>query len=210
MIAENNFKMDKTKTYISGKTTGIPIEKINNKFEVAECYLLSNGMVPVSPLKNGLDVSHSKKEHFQKNIDLLLSSDRIFVLDNWIDSKQSMIDIRIAEEHGLPIIFESNSFKNIGKIDELKAAINEVLGLKFDDYITDSRNQKLFTARMIFINHCRNQENMNLQDIAALINRGHATVLHGIKTYKNEIRYNSDFRKKVMKINSILKISVSE
>lgn len=204
MIAENNNKSSTTKAYISGKTTGLSAELINNKFEIAECFLLSNGIIPVNPRKNGLNETHSKKEHYRKNIELLLSSDRIFVLENWIDSKQSMIEMRISEECGMPIMFESNSFKNTGRIEEIKSAINEVMGFQFQDYVTNSRKQKLFLARMVFINNCREQEKMSLQEIGDLINRHHTTVMHGIKTYKNEIKYNNKFRESVTKINLIL------
>lgn len=199
-----------TKTYISGKTTGISIENVEKKFEIAETFLMSIGMEPVNPLKNGLTSEHSKKEHLIKDIELLLDSDHIFVLDNWVESKQSRIEFKVAEEFGIPIIFESNTSKNIGKIEKLKNAITEVMGLRFEDYITKSRTQKCFYARMIIINYCRDQENMSLNDIGNIINRDHTTVMHGIKTFKNEIRFNNTFRENVVKINKILTRYVSE
>ena len=192
------------KTYISGKTSGVPVEFVQKKFEIAENYLLSLGMEPVNPLKNGLSENHTKKQHLLKDIGLLLSSNSIFILDNWIDSKQSRIEKKIAEEYGLTIMFESNSSLKLAIIENLKDAINEVMGLKFEDYTTKSRSQRLFYARMIVIYYCRERENMTVHEIANLINRDHTTVLHGIKTYKNEIKYNHDFREKVSRINLIL------
>jgi hypothetical protein len=208
MIAENSPKQHKT--YISGKTSGIPIEHVQQKFDIAESFLISIGMVPINPIKNGLTEKHSKKQHLIKDIQMLLNSNTIFVLDNWIDSKQSRIEIKIAEEYGIPIMFESNACKNIGKIEKLKDAITHVMGLKFDDLITKSRTKETFFARMIIINYCRETEKMSLYEIGQIVNRDHTTVMHGIKTYRNEIKYNSGFRDIVSKIDSVLTRCVSE
>lgn len=198
------------KTYISGKTNGLPIEHVQKKFEIAEAYIFSIGMVPVNPIKNGLTDKHTKKQHLVKDIQMLLNSNTIFVLDNLIDSKQSRIELKIAEEYGMPIMFESNACKNLTKIQKLKEAITHVMGLKFEDLITKSRTKETFFARMIIINHCREKEKMSLSEIGQLINRDHTTIMHGIKTYTNEIKYNSSFRELVSKINIVLTRCVSE
>lgn len=203
MIEEKNINKE-TKAYISGKTEDVNIIHVEKKFEVAENFLISIGMVPINPIKNGLSEKSSKKKNLLKDIELLLNSNTIFVLDNWIDSTQSRIEMKIAKEFGIPIIFESNVYRNISKIEKMKAAITEVMGLSFEQYTTKSRDQNLFYARMIMINHCRQQEEMSLKDIGQLINRDHTTVMHGIKTFKNEIKFNVKFRKTVEKINTIL------
>lgn len=203
-MTEEKLNYETTKAYISGKNTGIAIEHVEKKFQIAESFLKSIGMVPVNPINNGLDESHSKQEHLLKDIELLLSSDTIFILENWSDSKQSRIEIKIAEEYGMQIMFESSVYKSVGKIEKLKTAIFEVMGLKFEDFTKMSRKKEFFYARMIFINHCRFYENMNLHKIGELVNRDHTTVMHGIKTYKNDIKYNTEFREIMDQINKKL------
>lgn len=199
---KNNNKQ--TKAYISGKSESVNFEHVEKKFEIAETFLINIGMVPINPIKNGLSKNSTKNQHLLKDIELLLNSNTLFVLDNWLDSKQSRIEMKIAKELGIPIIFESNTYRNVSKIEKLKEAIFEVMGLTFDQYTTNSRMQKFFYARMIMINYCREQEDMSLQKIAFLINRDHTTVMHGLKTFKNEIKYNLEFRETVEKINKIV------
>lgn len=198
------------KVYISGKTSSIDIEEVKIKFKKAESYLIERGMKPVNPLKNGCNENHSQKEHLIKDLEMLLNSDSILVLDEWIDSRQSEIELKIAEKYGISIIFEHNADMNMHKIQNIKFAIKEVMGLDFSVYTTKSRNQKLFYARIILMNFCREREKMSLHDIAKLINRDYTTILHGLKTFKNELKYNIAFRENVSKIDSILSNCVSE
>lgn len=209
MIEENNTK-EKKRAYISGKTTSVPLKELQSKFKKAELYLQNIGMLPVNPLNNSCNENQSKREHLIKDLELLLKSDCILILNKWIDSKQSEIELKIAEEYDIPIIFESNDFINNYKANKIKDAIKKVLGLSFEDYITKSRNQNLFYARMIFIHHCRESEKMGLAEIAKILNRNHTTMLHALNTYKNEIKYNASFRENVSKINLILTKKVSE
>jgi len=192
------------KTYISGKVAGIPIENIEKKFKIAEKYLVSIGMVPINPIKNGLTEKNSEHEHLIKDLPLLLGSNSIFVLDNWFDSKQSRIELKIAQEYGITVIYESSTLKYLIKTEKIKEAIFDVLGLKFEQYIKPSRNRDLFFARMIFVNYCREIENISLNAIGDMLNRDHTTVIHAIKTFKNEMHYNAVFRENVIRINEIL------
>lgn len=181
--------------YISGKETGISIEHVVTKFRIAESFINSIGMTAINPLNNGLNESHSKEEHLVKDLELLLTANTIFILENWSTSKQSRIEKKIAEEQGMQIMYESNTYKNYGGIEMMKDAISKVMNLSFKDYITESRKKEFFYARMILVYYCRNVENMNLHEIGDLINRDHTTVLHALKTYKKDIMYNAPFRK---------------
>lgn len=192
------------KTYISGKVVGIPIENIEKKFKTAEKYLKTIGMIPVNPIKNGLTSKHTEQDHLITDLPLLLSSNSIFILDNWFDSKQSRIELKIAKEFGITVIYESAILKNMIKTEKIKEAIFDVLGFRFEDYTTNSRERHLFYARIIFINYCREVQDITLEEIGVMLNRDHSTILHGIKTFKNEIQYNMEFREDCRKINEIL------
>lgn len=193
------------KAYISGKVVGIPIENIEKKFKNAEKYLVSIGMVPINPIKNGLTENHTEHEHLITDLPMLLGSNSIFILDNWFDSKQSRIELKIAQEYGISVIYESATLKTLIKTEKIKEAIHDVLGFRFEHYCTSCRDRPLFFARMIFINHCYEHQGLNLVEIGRLLNnRGHATILHNLKTFKNEIRFNAEFLENVNKINEIL------
>lgn len=199
-------RQNEHKTYISGKVQGIPIENIEEKFRNAEKYLLKIGMTPINPINNGLDFSNTEKDHLITDLPLLLGSNSIFILDNWFDSKQSRIELKIAHEFGITVMYESAILKNMIKTEKIKEAIFDVLGLRFDQYTTNSRERHFFYARMIFINYCREVQDITLEEIGIMLNRDHSTVLHGIKTFKNEIQYNADFREDCRKINEILSL----
>lgn len=192
------------KTYISGKVQGIPIENIEKKFKSAERYLKTIGMIPINPLVNGLNESKTEQDHLINDLPLLLGSNSIFILDNWFDSKQSRIELKIAQEYGITVMYESAILKNMIKTEKIKEAIFDVLGFRFEQYTTNSRERHFFYARMIFINYCREVQDITLEEIGIMLNRDHSTVLHGIKQFKNEIQYNMEFREDCRKINEIL------
>jgi len=192
------------KTYISGKVAGIPIENIEKKFKIAEKYLVSIGMVPINPIKNGLTEKNSEHEHLIKDLPLLLKANSIYILDNWFDSKKSRIELKIAQEYGITVMYESVIIKHQLKTESIKEAIFEVLGLQFEQYITPCRKTEYFFARIIFANYCSEFCQISLTDIGSMLNRGHATIIYSIKTFKNEMHHNTEFRENVIRINEIL------
>ena len=197
--------INKEKVYISGRTNGLPPEAVQQKFEIAEAYIKAMGKLPINPIaERGTD-----KVDLASEIESLLKADSVFILDNWLDCKKSRIILKIAEEYDIPILFESMACKSV-IVEKLKDAILHVMGFKFQEIIIKSRKKDLFFARMIIINHCFTNEKMNFVEIGEIINRDHTTVLHGIKTYRNEMKYNSSFRELVSKVNIVLTKCVSE
>jgi len=98
------------KIYIAGKITGLPYEKVVEKFNERSEIIRSRGHEPVSPI----DVSPFKpsKEWHDYMIDCigaLLMCDGIYMISNWGQSKGARIEYQIAKELGLPIFFESES-----------------------------------------------------------------------------------------------------
>ena len=92
------------RVYISGKITGLEYSEVERLFNAAEKKLSKNGFTPVNPLRNNLPMWASWREHMKKDIQILLSCDAIFMLDNWKDSKGATLERHIAEQLGM-IIF---------------------------------------------------------------------------------------------------------
>lgn len=207
-MTEENLKPKKA--YILGKITGISIEKLKSKFDVAEKHLIKIGIVPVNPIKSKAIRKQSREKKLINQIDLLLGCNTIFVLDNWFDCDQSRIKMKIAVEYGMEVIYESDSYKNASQIEKMKEAIKDVMGFDFEEYTKMCRKNEYFYARMIFINHCKFYENMSLYEIGDLVNRDHSTIMHSIKQYRNEIKYNVDFRKITIRVNIVLNNIVSQ
>lgn len=197
------------RTYISGKISGLPFDEVQHKFKQAEELLTLLDMQPVNPLKNGLDRDASWENHIVKDVEILLTCDAVLMLDNWIGSRGARIEKTVAEEAGLMILFESNIVDSNKHLQAIKDAIQDVIGLRFEQYITKSRERKAFFARMIFINYCSNN-GMSLHEIARLVKRDHTTIVHCNKTYSDDVKYNSEFREIVRKVEKILFVNVSQ
>ena len=198
------------RTYISGKISGLPFEQVQEKFNQAEELLHSLNIEPVNPLKNGLDRCSSWESHMIRDIEILLKCDSILMLDGWMTSKGARIEKVIAEEMDLIILFESYISGTNKDLQTIKDAIQDVTGLRYDEYTAKGRNRRGFYARMMLIYLCRMREKMDLHQIAMIVNRDHSTVAHSLKTYCDEIGYNGNFRKMAQRVNEILNCNVSE
>lgn len=200
------------KTYISGKISGLPSEEAKKKFKQAESYLQGLGHDVVNPFELRLGVDAPWESHMLFDLKLLFECDSIYMLDNWIESKGAMIEKHIADVRGMKVLFqkkeESEKYLAI-TIFKIKGAIQEVMGLKFEEYTTEVRCRDSFFARMIFTYHCR-KTGMKLKEIARYIHRDHTTMLHYLNKYDDEVKYNPTFRAIAIRINKILKQPISQ
>lgn len=107
---------------------------------------------------------------------------------------------------GKDVLFESNiiilndEYKAILRIQN---AIHEVTGLRFNQYITKSRKRDGVFARMIFVYHCRKRK-MKLTQIAKYVRRDHSSMLHLLRKYDDDFKYNPQFRDMATRVNNIL------
>lgn len=193
------------KIYISGKITGLPFPEVEARFQDAEDLLEALDLEPVNPLRNGLTNEHSWNEHMVKDIEMLLGCDGILMLDNWESSDGATIERFIAEKKGMDIWHEEPFKEKQRFVENLKAVLHEVTGIPFRAYTTKSRKNDAFFARMLFAKHC--SQIMKPAEIATMINRDRTTVLHLLKVYKNEIKYNSSFRKMALKVEEKLNVT---
>ena len=191
--------------YISGKISGLPLDDVKVRFADAKAFLDEIGFEAVNPLEKVLTDDAPWEQHMVKDIELLFSCDAIYMMDNWMDSTGAGIEYDIAMRTGKDIWFESNIVRDNAKVKRIQNAIHEVTGLKFSDYITKSRKRDGFYARMIFVYHCRTMK-MKLIKIAKYVHRDHSSMLHLLRKYEDDFRFNGQFRELATRVNNILNI----
>jgi hypothetical protein len=95
------------KTYISGRISGLPINDVMTKFNLAEKTIIASGHEPINPLKiEGYDVSLTWKQHMCRDIKELFNCEAILMLNDWRDSRGARIEHAIAKETGIIIYYE--------------------------------------------------------------------------------------------------------
>ena len=189
--------------YISGKISGLPYKEVEARFDDAEALLSEIGFEVVNPLKNGLATHEEWIKHLCKDIEMLHSCDAIYMMDNWTTSTGASIEYDIAIRTGKDIWFESNVVRENKEVLRIQNAIHEVTGMRFNQYITKSRKRDGVFARMIFVYHCRKRK-MKLIQIAKYVHRDHSSMLHLLKKYDDDFKYNPQFREMATRVNNIL------
>lgn len=191
--------------YISGKISGLPLDSVKTRFADVKSFLDEIGFEAVNPLEKDLPHDATWEQHMVKDIELLLSCDAIYMMDNWMDSTGAGIEYDIAMRTGKDIWFESNIIRENAKVMRIQNAIHEVTGLKFSDYMAKGRKRDGVYARMLFVYHCRAMK-MKLTKIAKYVHRDHSSMLHLLRKYEDDFRFNPHFRELAMQMNNILNI----
>ena len=189
--------------YISGKISGLPLDMVQERFDDAESLLSELGFDVVNPMKNGLDPNEKWIKHLCKDIELLDSCDAIYMMDNWVESRGARHEYNFAMIENKDIWFESNVISQDKEVLRIQNAIYEVTGMRFNDYITKSRKRDGVFARMVFVYHCQKRK-MTLTKIAKYVHRDHSSLLHLLKKYDDDFKYNPQFRDIATKVNNIL------
>jgi hypothetical protein len=97
----------KMKIYISGKITGLPINKVVEKFKWHSGILEMKGYLPVNPIDVSPFAEDKEWEDYMiDDIAALFKCDAIYMLKDWGQSKGARIEYQIAKELGLQILFE--------------------------------------------------------------------------------------------------------
>jgi hypothetical protein len=189
--------------YISGRITGLSLQEAKEKFQSAQDLLEGLGFEVVNPLHNGLSISNDWKKQMVCDIENFLPCNAIYLLDNWMDSLGASIEYDMALRMKMDILFESRLVRNQNTVLKIQNAIHEVTGMTFGEYTTKSRQRESFFARMIFVFHCH-RNRMRLTDIAAYVHRDRSSMLHLLKKYNDETKYNPYFRALAERVDDML------
>jgi len=187
------------KIYISGKITGLPVGEYERKFSEAEDLLISVGLDPVNPVKNGLGLESKWEDHMVRDIEMLFGCEAIYMLDNWVRSKGARIEHKIAEETDIEILYATEQGDNFENLVKLNREIKDATGLCFSDYTANHRKRHGLYARLIYTDRCRNM-GMDNKQIGLLLNRDRATVAYYTNKYIDELKYNPEFKKLADKV----------
>jgi hypothetical protein len=95
----------KKKAYISGKITGME-ERAKELFEQAEKELLEMGYEPVNPMKLNHQHDLSWEAYMKEDIKALCGCDCVYLLRNYADSKGALLELAIATELKMSIIYQ--------------------------------------------------------------------------------------------------------
>jgi Domain of unknown function (DUF4406) len=95
----------KKKAYISGKITGME-ERAKELFEQAEKELLEMGYEPVNPMKLNHQHDLSWEAYMKEDIKALCGCDSVYLLRNYADSKGALLELAIATELKMSIIYQ--------------------------------------------------------------------------------------------------------
>lgn len=96
--------------YISGKITGLDLDVARSNFNAAEDELLTVGFSTINPMKECPYVEGKTwNEYMLDCIKLLFKCDAIYMLNNWMDSKGARIELSIAREMNIDIIFQKEN-----------------------------------------------------------------------------------------------------
>lgn len=93
--------------YISGKISGLDYAEAFKKFDRAEVWLLTQGWLPINPMKKVSEQEgKSWKEYMLEDIAILWDCDALYMLHDWKDSKGARIELAIAEELGIEVVYQ--------------------------------------------------------------------------------------------------------
>lgn len=98
------------KIYISGKITGIEDEAYK-LFEIAENKLKLDGYEVVNPMKLPHNHDKSWEAYMKECIVALMSCDTIYMLSNYYRSKGAFLEIALAKELRIKVIYEEYYIK---------------------------------------------------------------------------------------------------
>ena len=78
--------------------------------------------------------------------------------------------------------------------DKIIQTVCRKWNVSIDDVCGRSRKQEVVYTRMIIAYFLRQYTTLSTTKIGRLINRDHSTIIHYLKAYDSEFRFNKDFR----------------
>ncbi len=190
------------RTYISGEFTENTLAD-KAKFDSAENSLREMGHFPVNPFS----ISPSGRITWPVRIDILAGCEAIYLLPDWLKSRDAMVEKYYCEMNEKTVMFQSSVEAGSERerkekiiVSRILDAIHEVMGLTLSDCIEENREPKRFFARMIFYRHC-DRSGMKPERSLIYVPRDRTTVLHALRKFNNEYKYNREFREIVCKVS---------
>lgn len=197
------------KTYITGHILEPFTQDVKDKFGKAENYLIEMNHVPINPLK----INSYQLAPWPVRLELLSSCDGIYLLNDFLQSRESIIEKYVCEISGKKVIFQSLMEENTNRecferpiIARVTGAIESVTGKKFEVYRQESHKPEVFYPRIIFSHECFTG-GLSMERIAYYLGRDFTTVKYHLRKYDDNYTYVKDFRIVAERVNEMLKLS---
>lgn len=178
------------KLYLSGPITNNP--RAEELFAQAENFYIKKGYEVVNPLKLCSD-NPSWDEAMRRDIAALMQCGAIAMLPGWEFSDGATIERYLAKILKIDIIYHNNHCTE-NYIAGLIAAIQSKLNVSINEMRSASRKRTIVNARIIFSAILHELTNFSYTHIGQLINRDHATVLYHIRTCRQLIDTDKNFK----------------
>lgn len=94
------------KCYIAGKIGNLPIEEYTEKFENAKNEVSLMGFIPVSPIDLPHEHNKAWESYLKEDITEMLKCDAVYALRCWKDSPGANIEIELAQDLQMHIIYQ--------------------------------------------------------------------------------------------------------
>lgn len=94
------------KCYIAGKIGALPPEEVSRLFDQGKMEVDLFGLQPVSPLDLPHTHGRSWSEYMREDIAALLQCSHLYALNNWQNSRGAKIEVQLAKDLGLTIIYQ--------------------------------------------------------------------------------------------------------
>lgn len=94
------------KCYIAGKVTGLPEAIYKANFRKAEIAVTILGYEPVNPVELPHDHDETWLSYMREALPVMLECDAVYALPDWQDSRGAAIEVQLARDLGIPVIFQ--------------------------------------------------------------------------------------------------------
>jgi hypothetical protein len=94
------------KCYIAGKVTGLPEAEYRAKFRKAEIAVSILGFEPLNPITLPHEHDKSWESYMRDAIREMLDCEALYALADWKDSRGARIEVQLAQDLGMQIIYE--------------------------------------------------------------------------------------------------------
>lgn len=94
------------KVYISGAIAHHNLENRKSVFDNAAAWLELKGYSAVNPFDNGLPQRADRSDHMKADLKMLTDCDKIYMLQGWEQSKGARLELDVACQCGIEVLFE--------------------------------------------------------------------------------------------------------
>ena len=94
------------RVYISGPIKGYELNERKQEFACKQRELIMRGLLVVNPFENGLPDYYPDEQHLRADLKLLLGCDAILMLSGWEKSAGARLELLVASQCGIQVIFD--------------------------------------------------------------------------------------------------------